>query len=76
MGVVYANLIKKIPLGNREYLVRDIKDVSCLPDYAKKGIATNLMKMAIEYMQKEGCDLSLLSTGYKGFAREKLHLMV
>jgi ribosomal protein S18 acetylase RimI-like enzyme len=73
VGAVYANLIEKIPLGNREYLVGDINDVSCHPDYARQGIATNLMNMAIKYMQKKGCDLSLLSTGYNGFARKKLY---
>jgi len=73
VGAVYANLVERIPLGNSEYLIGDINDVSCHPDYAKKGIATKLMKMAIEYMQKRGCDLSILSTGYKGFARKKLY---
>ncbi len=73
VGAVYANLIEKIPLGNSEYLVGEINDVSCHPEYARKGIATNLMKMAIEYMQKKGCDISILSTGLKGFARKKLY---
>jgi ribosomal protein S18 acetylase RimI-like enzyme len=73
VGAVYANLIEKIPLGSSEYLVGEINDVSCHPKYARKGIATNLMKMAIEYMQKKGCDLSLLSTGYNDFAQKKLY---
>ncbi len=48
VGAVYANLIEKIPLGGKSYLIGDINDVSCHPDYTRKGIASNLMKKAIE----------------------------
>lgn len=73
IGAVYVNLIEKIRIGNREYLVGDINDVSCHPDYTRKGIATNLMKKAIKYMQEKGCDFSILSTGYNSFAQKKLY---
>ncbi|MFX1409760.1 MAG: GNAT family N-acetyltransferase [Promethearchaeota archaeon] len=73
IGAVYVNLVEKIPLGNNKFLVGEINDVSCHPDYIKKGIATNLMKMAIVYMEKKGCDVSMLSAGYEGIARQKIY---
>ena len=73
IGAVYANLIEKITLGNNQYLIGDINDVSCHPDYSRRGIATKLMNMAIEYMKVKGCDFSILSAGYKGFPRNKLY---
>ncbi len=73
VGAVYANLIEKINLGNKEYLIGDINDVSCHPDYSRRGIATKLMNMAIEYMKKRGCDFSILSAGFKGFPRKKIY---
>jgi len=73
IGAVYANPIENIPIGNKIYLVGDINDVSCHPNYTKRGIATKLMKMALDYMREKGCDFSFLSTGYEGFARKKLY---
>ena len=73
VGAVYANLIEFISLNNKNYLVGDINDVSCHPEYSKRGIATKLMKMAIEYMKAKGCDFSILSTGYNGFPRNKIY---
>ena len=40
IGAVYANLIETIQLNSENYLVGDINDVSCHPDYAKRGVAT------------------------------------
>ncbi|MFX1316919.1 MAG: GNAT family N-acetyltransferase, partial [Promethearchaeota archaeon] len=59
IGAVYVNLVEKITIGNNKFLVGEINDVSCHPDYVKKGIATKLMKMAIVYMEKKGCDVSM-----------------
>ena len=73
IGAVYANLIEKIPFGKKKFLIGQINDVSCHPDYTKMGIATNLMNKAIEYMKKKGCDFSILSTGYNNFARCKIY---
>jgi GNAT superfamily N-acetyltransferase len=73
IGAVYANPLEIIPIGVKNYLVGDINDVSCHPNYTKRGIATNLMKMALDYMKEKGCDYSILSTGYEGFARKKLY---
>jgi len=73
VGVVYANLIEFTPIDGKKYLVGDINDLSCHPDYVKQGIATALMKKAIDYMVEKGCDFSLLSTGFKRFARNKIY---
>ncbi|MFW9898886.1 MAG: GNAT family N-acetyltransferase [Candidatus Thorarchaeota archaeon] len=74
VGAVYVNLIEKISFNGIEYLVGEINDVSCHPDFIKRGIATNLMKMAINYMEKKGCDISILGADYDGHARKKIYL--
>ena len=73
VGAVYANLIEKIPLDGKNYLIGDINDVSCHPDYTKRGIASNLMKRAIEYMEKEDCVFSILTASMNGFPRKKIY---
>ena len=74
VGAVYANLIEEITIDGKSYLNGDINDVSCHPDYARRGIAGNLMRMAIEYMKKRNCDISMLSADYNGFPRKKIYL--
>lgn len=74
VGTVYVNLIEKVPFNGNEYLVGDINDVSCHPDYIKRGIGTNLMKLSINYMEKKGCDISILTADYNGHARKKIYL--
>jgi ribosomal protein S18 acetylase RimI-like enzyme len=74
VGAVYVNLIENVILNGNSYLMGDINDVSCLPEYTQMGIATNLMQMALEYMKKRGCDLSILSADINGIAREKIYL--
>jgi ribosomal protein S18 acetylase RimI-like enzyme len=73
IGAILVNLIEMRPFGQKTYLIGDINDVSTHPDYTKRGIASKLMKNAIEYMKKKGCDFSMLSTGLKGFARSKIY---
>lgn len=74
VGAVIVNLVEKININNKKYLVGDINDVSCDPDYSKQGIATRLMENAIEYMKQRKCDLSLLTAAYDGIARKKIYL--
>ena len=74
VGAVYTNLIERVPFNGNEYLVGDINDVSCHPDYTRRGIATNLMKLAINYMEKKGCDISMLTADYNGHARKRIYL--
>lgn len=74
VGAVHVNLVEKVRINGREYIFGDINDVVCHPDYTKKGVATKLLKMAIEFMQKKDCDFSILTADAKGFAREKIYL--
>ena len=73
VGAVYANLIEEVPIGGKKYLVGDINDVSCHPDYTRKKIATRLMEMAFNYMKRKGCDFSMLLTGINGKARKFIY---
>ncbi len=73
VGSVHANLIENIIVDGKKYLTGDINDVACHPDYTKKGIAKNLMEMAINYMKDKGCAISLLSASYNSFTRQKLY---
>lgn len=73
VGAVYVNLVEKVYLEGKQYLTGDINDVATHPDYTHNGISKKLMQMAIEYMKKKNCDISLLSADYNGFARKKIY---
>ena len=73
VGCILVNLIEIIPIGQKKYLIGDINDVTTLPDYTKRGIATKLMEISIDYMKQKGCDYSILSAGSKGYARSRLY---
>ncbi|MFX0037303.1 MAG: GNAT family N-acetyltransferase [Candidatus Hermodarchaeota archaeon] len=68
VGVIFVNLIEIIPIGQKQYIVGEINDVSIYPSYTKRGIATRLLKNSIDYMNKKGCDFSILSTGVGSLA--------
>ncbi len=74
VGAIIVNLVEYIPIDGKKYLVGDINDVSCHPEYTGRGIANKLMEMAINYMEKKGCDISMLSADYNGFPRKKIYL--
>jgi len=73
VGAVYVNPVEKVKLNGEICLIGSINDVSCHPSYIKKGIASNLMKMAIDYMSKKRCDISFLTADYHGFPRNKIY---
>ncbi len=73
VGAVIVNLIEMVPIGKNMYLIGDINDVSTLPDYTNRGIATKLMEKSIEYMKQKKCDFSILSAGFNGFARKRIY---
>ncbi|MFW9771402.1 MAG: GNAT family N-acetyltransferase [Candidatus Thorarchaeota archaeon] len=73
IGMVCVNPIEKINLNNVTYLNGNINDVSCHPDYIRQGISKKLMQRSIEYMQRKGCDISLLITAFNGFPRNRLY---
>ena len=73
IGAIIVNLIETIPIGQNNYLIGDINDVSTHPDYINRGIATKLMEKSVEYLKLKKCDFSILSAGFKGFARKKIY---
>jgi ribosomal protein S18 acetylase RimI-like enzyme len=73
VGAIIVNLIETVPIGHKKYLIGDINDVSTHPDYINRGIATKLMEKSVEYLKMKNCDFSILSAGYKGFARKKIY---
>jgi GNAT superfamily N-acetyltransferase len=74
IGAIHVNLVEKVRINGKEYIFGDINDVTCHPDYTKKGVATKLLKMAIDFMQKMNCDFSILTADAKGIARKKIYL--
>ncbi len=74
VGSVFVNLVENLNINGKAYLIGDINDVASHPDYIQRGIATKLMKMAIEYMKQKNCDLSILTADREGIARKKLYL--
>ncbi|TXT57971.1 MAG: hypothetical protein BAJALOKI1v1_1800008 [Promethearchaeota archaeon] len=76
VGSVFVNLVEEININGKNYLVGDINDVACHPDYSQRGIATRLMEMAIDYMKKRNCDLSLLTAAAEGIARDKIYVLL
>jgi len=73
VGAIIVNLIESVPIAQQNYLIGDINDVSTHPDYINRGIATKLMERSVEYMKFKKCDFSILSAGFKGFARKKIY---
>ena len=74
VGAIHVNLIEELMLNEKKYLFGEINDVICHPDYTNNGIATKLLKRAIQYMERKGCDFSILTADAKGFPRKKLYL--
>ena len=60
VGAVYVNPVEKVRLNGEICLIGSINDVSCHPRYIRKGIASNLMKMAMEYMKKTECMFDII----------------
>jgi GNAT superfamily N-acetyltransferase len=74
VGAICVNLVENILLNGEKLLNGEINDVSCLPEYTRQGIAKQLMKKAIEYLDKRKCDISMLTADYHGFARKRIYL--
>jgi ribosomal protein S18 acetylase RimI-like enzyme len=58
----------------KKFIFGAINDVCTFPGYNGRGIAKNLMKMAINYFYKKKADYSSLSADPHGFPREKIYL--
>lgn len=73
VGAIYVSLVEMVPINGKDYLIADINDVSCHPEYTGRGIARKLMENGIEYMKKIGCDFSLLDADFNGFPRKRIY---
>jgi len=62
-------ILRKLKMGVRKYLLNGgIANVSTDPEFRRRGIATNLMRLAIKVCRERGIPLSGLFTGYPGTA--------
>ena len=74
IGALYVNLVEHVNFNGKKLLKGEINDVSCLPEYTRRGIAKSLMIRAIDYMKLKDCDVSILSADFHGFPRKKIYL--
>ncbi|RLF19070.1 MAG: hypothetical protein DRZ82_06910 [Thermoprotei archaeon] len=65
-------VLRRLKLGKGYVNVGGIANVSTDPDYRGRGIATNLMRMALELCKKEGIHLSDLMTSY-GYVAHRVY---
>jgi ribosomal protein S18 acetylase RimI-like enzyme len=59
--------------GGKSFTFGLINDVTTVPGYGGRGIAKNLMKMALNYFQDKNMDFSSLSADPHGFPRAKIY---
>ncbi|MHA1475064.1 MAG: GNAT family N-acetyltransferase [Promethearchaeota archaeon] len=73
IGSVFC-VIEEIYFNGKNYKIGSINDVAVLPKYRKFGIANELMKHALKFMNSQKCNLSSLVADPKGHARKKLYI--
>ncbi len=73
IGSVFC-VIEEIYFNGKNYKTGSINDVAVLPKYRKYGIASELMKQAIKFMNSQNCKLSSLVADPKGHARKKIYI--
>jgi len=73
VGSVFC-VIEEIYFNGKSYKTGSINDVAVLPKYRKFGIANELMKRALKFMNLQKCNLSSLVADPKGHARKKLYI--
>lgn len=61
-------------IGGKKHIFGSINDVCTFPGYNGRGIAKNLLKMAINYFYKKGADFSSLSADPHGFPRSRIYI--
>jgi len=67
-------VIEEIYFKRKSYKIGSINDVAVLPKYRKFGIANELMKQALKFMNLQKCNLSSLVADPKGHARKKIYV--
>jgi len=73
IGSVFC-AIEELYFNGKIYKTGSINDVAVLPKYRKFGIANELMKQALKFMNSQKCNLSSLVADPKGYARKKLYI--
>ncbi len=73
IGSVFC-VIEEIYFNGKKYKTGSINDVAVLPKYRKFGIANELMKQAIIFMNSQKCNFSSLVADPKGHARKKIYV--
>jgi len=73
IGSVFC-VIEEIYFNGKIYKTGSINDVAVLPKYRKYGIANELMKQAMKFMNLQKCNFSSLVADPKGHARKKLYI--
>ncbi|MHA1340742.1 MAG: GNAT family N-acetyltransferase [Promethearchaeota archaeon] len=73
VGCVIGN-VEEFLIGDKIYKIGVINDVSTFPGYWGRGIAKNLMKMAINHFHNENADFAMLSADPNGHARRKIYI--
>ncbi|MHA1821005.1 MAG: GNAT family N-acetyltransferase [Promethearchaeota archaeon] len=73
VGSVMGNVQEEF-FNGKKYLVGVVNDVSTLPGYGGKGIARNLVKMALNYFISKGADIASLGADPNGFPRSKIYI--
>ncbi len=73
IGSVFC-VIEEIYFKGNIYKTGSINDVAVLPKYRKYGIANELMKQALKFMNSQKCNFSSLVADPKGHARKKLYI--
>jgi len=59
-------VLRELEFGDARVKVGGIANVSTLPEYRGRGIASTLVKMAIDYCRGNGIAMTSLYTGYPG----------
>jgi len=73
VGVIFST-IETYTFNNHLYRAGSINDVAVLPEYGKHGIASQLLKRAIQFMESQQCEIATLTAAPKGHARNKMYL--
>ncbi len=73
VGAVYSPL-EDYTLDSTQAVVGAINDVTVDPNYAKQGIARELMNRAIQYLETKKCAYAILTADPKGFARKNIYI--
>lgn len=73
VGVIFST-IETYTFNSHLYRAGSINDVAVLPEYGKQGIASQMLKRAIKFMEEQQCEIATLTAAPKGHARKKMYV--